>query len=132
MIETERLTSAQRRALVSLLEDGDHANAAMAARRSLRTVRRWLKDDAFQNALAAAGREVMADSLFTLQRGAAAAADALTSMASGSAEASAARVAACRAVLDLARSGTEISELTEMVDELAMRLEQRKAGGFPQ
>lgn len=127
-MDTPGLTAAQQRALISLLADGSHEAAASAARRSVRTVRRWLKTDAFQTALTAAGREVLASALLVLQRGAVDAATALTGMASGRLPPTSARVAACRATIELARNSAEVEELAEMVDELAASVAAQRGG----
>jgi AcrR family transcriptional regulator len=72
------LTPEQLRALVALLEHGDKAKAARAAKVSRSTLYRWLRDDAiFQVALEAATRQALREFSTTLVRLAQKAAQAL-------------------------------------------------------
>jgi hypothetical protein len=76
--ETEKLTPEQLRALAALLEHGDKAKAARAAKVSRSTLYRWLREDAaFQAALEAATRQALKDFSTTLVRLAQKAAQAL-------------------------------------------------------
>jgi hypothetical protein len=126
----ETLTAAQRRAILALLAGADHAAAAASARKSVRTLRRWLKMDAFRTELERSSRAVMADAILTLQRGALRAASALVAMSGGELPPSASRVSAARAVLELARDQGELDELKDLVVALAEKIKKPMVGRY--
>lgn len=125
---SEGLTSAQLRAIAALLDGAGQDGVATAARRTQRTVRRWLQNAAFQAELATRSRQILSEATLILQQRAVDAATSLGGMASGVLPASSARVGACRAVLELARSSAEIEELRDLAANLTDRLKIRQGG----
>lgn len=123
------LNAAQRRAIAALLMGATHDEAATSARKSIRTVRRWLaEDDRFRSELADQSREIMRGAIERLQQGSDLAAAGLVAMAAGEIQPTSARVAACAKVLELARDHGEIDELRQLVDELAVAVVAKKGG----
>jgi hypothetical protein len=122
------LNAGQRRAIAALLTGATHQEAATSARKSIRTVRRWLEDDRFRGELANGSREIMRAAVERLQQGSDRAAAALVGMSDGQIPYASARVAACAKVLELARDHGEVDELRQLVDELAVAVAGMKGG----
>ena len=93
------LTPKQTRAVKALLRCSTHEDAARAAGISPRTLRRWLQDEAFQDALHDAVRESLADAVLKLKSSAGTAIGALVEIAED-AESEHARVQAAGRLLD--------------------------------
>ena len=93
------LTTKQTRAVEALLRCRTHEDAARAAGISPRTLRRWLAEDDFQDALHDAVRESLADAVLKLKSSAVTAIDALVDVAQD-AESEHARVQAAGRLLD--------------------------------
>jgi vacuolar-type H+-ATPase subunit D/Vma8 len=120
------LNAAQNRVLAALLAGATRQEAAASAKKSLRTIERYFRSELFRSEIAARSRQILSDATLVLQQRAVDAATSLGGMAAGALPSSSARVAACRAVLELARNSAEVAELQEAVDALATKLEQRK------
>lgn len=112
------LTPGQSRALDALLAHETQREAATAANVSERSLRRWLSQATFKAELARRGREALAMATLRLKRGALASARSLCAMAEGEVEASGARVAAARAVVELSIRAAEIEDVAGRLDEL--------------
>jgi hypothetical protein len=121
------LNAAQHRAIAALRAGADQEKAAISAGKSVRTISRWCRDGKFRSALAERSRQIADAAVQHLQAGALGAAKALVSMAGGELPPTSARVAACRATLELVRDSTQIANLEEMVSELSARVEQTRS-----
>jgi hypothetical protein len=111
------LTGKQARPLAGLIEDRT-IEAAAAARVNPATLHRWLSEPAFSQAYRAARRQVVSQTIGRVQAGAADAALVRRLIARDADAPASSRVAAARALLDLAlQSGA--------MDDLARRLEVR-------
>ena len=92
--------------------------AARVARVAERTLRRWQNVPAFQSELARQRARLLDGACTALVRGAHAAAAALVAMAGGESPATAARIAAARAVIDLALRGQELGDVVRRLEAL--------------
>jgi diacylglycerol kinase family enzyme len=119
------LNTAQRKVIAALLAGKTRQEAAATAKKSLRTVERYLCDERVRSEIAECSRQIMRSAVERLQQAALEAADALVAMATDGAPATAARVAAAKAVLDLAVDRGEVEELREAVAILKDRLNVR-------
>ena len=125
MMAAAALKPAQIRAIEALLTHDRRDEAATAARVSERSLRRWLAEPTFRDALAAHRTRLLGDATSTLARGAARAAAALVEMAEGK-SATAARVAAARAVIDLALKAAEVDDLARRLEALEAKAAERE------
>jgi len=112
------LTRPQLRAIDALLEHGSRETAAKAAKVSVRSLTRWSGQDAFNSELAKRRTRLLTESANVLTRGAAACARSLVAMGIGMLKGSTARALACRTVLDLARRGAELDDISQRLAEL--------------
>lgn len=109
----------QELAISGLLECPTIAEAAVFAGIGESTVYRWLRSDAdFQQAYREARREVVRHATTRLQRACAAAVSTLEEVLSGDNNPAPARVAAARAILDLAYRAVELEDLEERLERL--------------
>lgn len=107
----EVLSARKLRAITALMEHTRHDMAAAAADVPVRTLRTWQTEPAFKAELARRGSDMLRDASRVLQVGATKAAQSLCDMASGEKEATTPRIAASRAVLELAAKLTELCDL---------------------
>ncbi len=105
------LSARQRRAIVTLLESRTIGEAALKAGVGERSVRRWLENPQFREALKAAQREVFEGVMMRLQGLASEAAETLRTLLQ--AESEPVRLGAVRTVLEHAAEAGAIAELEE-------------------
>jgi hypothetical protein len=123
------LTPQQHRAIDLLLAASTHRNAASALKVSERTLRRWLALPAFQGELSGRARLLRQTANLSLTFGAAGAAKSLVAMAIGSVAPNAARISACRAVLELLERAGELEAVLDRVAELEQLVRSADIGG---
>lgn len=121
----------QRLALEALLAGGDQAEAAGAARVSVRTLQRWLQDRVFVNALHQARSALWLEASSRLQARANHAVDTLQEVMD--CDRPHARVMAARAVLTLGNKAFELETLYQRALEVERQLDEYHApgGGSP-
>jgi len=126
----ELLTPTEARLLVAIKSKPDATSSDLASELKLseRHVRRLMGRERVRKALDAAARAGLASASSVLGRNAQRAAEALSSMATGTSKATTPRVQACRAVLD---GAGRLIDLVALEDRIA-RLEGRDepAGGL--
>lgn len=116
------LPQKQTKAIISLLSCPTVSEAATQAGVNESTVWRWMKEQAFQDALQEAKQKIVAQAIIQLQQATGEAVGTLRGiMADGEAPASA-RVTAAKAVLDMAVKAIKMEDLEARL----MTLEQRK------
>lgn len=130
MMADQALSPPQIRAIEALLAHETQAEAAKAARVGQRSIRRWLTQDPFRTALARQRTRLLEDAGAVLARGASKAAASLVRMATGDMKASAPRVAAARAVLDIAIKAAELDDVMKQVAELQALADQEPRKGW--
>lgn len=117
MMAVQPLSPSQVRAIEALLAHETQAEAATAARVGQRSIRRWLTQEPFRAALARQRNRLLEDAGAVLARGASKAAASLVKMATGEGRVSSPRVAAARAVLDIAiRAAAHDDTLKRLAD----------------
>ncbi len=122
------LTPGQTRAIGAILVTPTYGEAATAARVGERSLRRWLTLPAFRSALARARTRLLDEAVTTLVKGATRAAASLVSMAVTETRATPVRVAAARAVLDLALRATELGDIVARIEVLEAETAGRPGG----
>jgi hypothetical protein len=118
MMADQPLSPPQVRAIEALLAHETQGEAAKAARVGQRSIRRWLTQEPFRAALARQRSRLLEDAGGVLARGASKAAASLVEMATGKGKASSPRVAAARAVLDIALRAAELDDVLKRIAEL--------------
>lgn len=117
---SEELTDNQRRALLALVEHPTLEEAAAAVGLTSRTLRRYLEDPVFLSEYRALRRAVWEQAVAELQQ---ACGEAVATLRRNlDAESEAAQIRAARTILDHARSGLEITDMLERLEELERRL----------
>jgi hypothetical protein len=120
------LPQKQTKAIVSLLNCRTVSEAATQAGVNESTVWRWMREEAFQEALQEAKQRIVTQAIIQLQQATGEAVGTLRGiMADGEAPASA-RVTAAKAVLDMAVKAIKMEDL----DARLMNLEQKKESLF--
>jgi hypothetical protein len=118
------LTPKQTAAALALLTEGTKEKAAARVGVSVATLRRWEKDPAFLDAVRAARRRVVEDTVSGLQ---AACAEAVAALARNlTCGKPAAEIRAAEVILDRAAKGVELVDLIAEVEELKKLLPQKK------
>jgi hypothetical protein len=112
------LTPAMARAVAAVLTTETHAEAATVANVSERSLRRWLNLPSFRTELARQRTRVLDGAITVLVRGSTRAAEALVEMAVTDTKATPTKVAAARAVLDLALRATELGDVIARIETL--------------
>ena len=107
--------------LTGLLEGQTVADAARAARMSVKTARRRLAEPAFRQALQQARQEALAAAVTRLTAATATASAGLERLAAGAGQESV-QLAACRSILELALRGVELLDITERLSALEARV----------
>ena len=107
--------------LTGLLEGQTVADAARAARMSVKTARRRLAEPAFRQALQQARQEALAAAVTRLTAATATASAGLERLAAGAGQESV-QLAACRSILELALRGVELIDITERLSALEARV----------
>ena len=110
------LTARQQRVIAALLTARSIGEAAGIANINERTIRRWLEQPLFREALREAERAVLRNSLGRIQSLTAKAADTLESLLSAQSEP--VRVAAAKEILQRAMDAAAVQELEERVERL--------------
>jgi hypothetical protein len=123
----EGLTHRQEQALAALLVQPSIDRAAEACKVNERTLRRWLREQAFLTAYRDARRQEVEAAVSLLQRIAAKA--VATVHRNLDCNKPAVEVKAAVAIIDRALRGVELLELVERVEELERRDQARKNGG---
>lgn len=116
--ERDTLTARQRKYASALAEGATAGQAAKLAAVSERTGRRWRQRPEIEAAVRAAQSENMALGRAVLVSGVAKCARSLISMGAGETDADAARVSACRVVLDTASGWLDLADVTARVEAL--------------
>ena len=105
-------------AIAALLASRTHAAAAEACGISLRTLQRWLKEDAFAEAYRQAKYELVSGATMRLRSNGIEAVEALQEIAAGKENPPAARVSAARAILEFMFEAHEIEDLGTRLEKL--------------
>lgn len=108
---TDSLTPKQHKAIAALLAEPTIKAAAEAQGIGERTLHTWLSEPAFERAYRAARREAVRQAVARLQQSASRAAEALDTIVSSRFERAPVRVAAARAILELAIRAVELEDL---------------------
>ena len=129
MNATEALTLQESRLVAAIIEDDDatQEDLGRVIGKTSRYVRKLLSRPHVQEALDRAAKEGLRQAMGLLGRGVGRAARSLLAMATGAAPASAARVMAARAVLDLQLRLTEHLETERRLDDIEAELRRRGA-----
>jgi hypothetical protein len=112
------LTARQAKALEALLREPTMASAAAAAGANERTLRRWLAEPAFRDAVFRARRDAFGQAIWLTQRYAAGAVATLVKVMGDAAAPPSSKVAAAGMLLKFGREGMEIDDLAERVEAL--------------
>jgi hypothetical protein len=115
---TSILTAPQQKALSALLTEPTIQAAAKTAGCGERTLHRWLQEPSFESEYRKARREAVRQAVARLQRSAGGAAAALSEIAEDPNERAPARVAASRAILELAIKAVELEDLEARIAAL--------------
>ncbi len=115
-VRTRELTARQQRVIAALLTARSIGEAAGIANINERTIRRWLEQPLFREALREAERAVLRNSLGRIQSLTAKAADTLESLLSAQSEP--VRVAAAKEILQRAMDAAAVQEWEERVERL--------------
>ena len=122
MEEQPELNAKQERALVALMTCHTLDEAADQASVGQRTLRRWLQQEAFQNAFQDLRREAMASASTYLRTLAWEAVSTLRAVMTDDANAPGSRVSAARTLLEHAQRAVEFEDLSLRVDALESEL----------
>jgi transposase-like protein len=124
----EKMGRKQEQAIAALLTHGTIEAAAKTVGIGEATLRRWLKDPGFRTEYRAARRQAMEQATAQLQQLSSLAANALKEVIEDSGAPHASRVAASRAVFEIAQRGVEIEDLADRlaVLEAAANSDQEK------
>jgi hypothetical protein len=121
----QKLGRKQEQSIAALLSHGTIEAAATAVGIAEKTLRRWMKDPGFRAEYRTARRQALEQATAQLQQLTSAAAGALQDVIESSEAPAAARVTAARAVFEIAQRGVEIEDLTERIDALEAKGQQR-------
>jgi hypothetical protein len=116
--EETGLTSAQERALLSLLSTPTHEMAAKQAGITSRTLRKYLRTPAFHAEYLARRREMMSSAIALAQQFAADMAAVQITLAKDAGTPPSVRVAAASAVLNLGQTGLQTEDLEARINRL--------------
>lgn len=116
------LSAKQQLVAIALSQGKTQAQAAISVGAGLRTVQRWATQPEFQEAVRQAQRESYDQAISKLVACSAGAVAVLAAVAADSKVSAAARVAACRGILDAAHRGYAQAELERRVAELEEKL----------
>jgi hypothetical protein len=116
------LTVKQSLAVVALTQGQTQDQAATAAKCSKRTLQRWLFQKEFKSAIAQAKKDSYEQSISRLVALSSGAVVTLATLASDPKVPPAARVAACRTILDAAHRGYAIEQLESRLSQLEEKL----------
>ncbi|MDP9474993.1 MAG: hypothetical protein M3R38_04770 [Actinomycetota bacterium] len=117
--EGEGIPPAQYKTIIALLEQPTMEKAAKAAGVNKTTLYKWLREDAaFKEAYREARREAFSAAVARLQAAATQAVTALVEIAGDPSQQGAARVGACKAILDNAVKAVETEEILARVEAL--------------
>jgi hypothetical protein len=131
------LTSQQAKALAALLQEPTVARAAEVAGVAERTLRRWLNEPTFRDAVFRARREAFGQAIWLTQRYAAVAVATLVKIMNDAAAPPPSKVSAAATLLKFGREGMELDDLAERVEALerarkAERTPPRRNGSKPE
>lgn len=114
-------------AIAALLSSNTIADAARVCGIGLRTLKRWLAEDVFQEAYRDAQRELLESAVNKLRRAATEFVEALQHVATNKEAPPAARATAARSGLEVLLKAAGLEELERRVAELEQRLTERRA-----
>lgn len=114
----EKLTQKQELVISALLQSPNMTEAAKAAGISETTLWRWLKNDDFKLAYAAARREAVQQAVVQVQRASCEAVRTLKDVMADSEAPASSRVAAAKAVLEMSLKAVETEDLERRIVEL--------------
>ena len=117
-----KLNARQERAIAALLVEPTVTAAAAKANVPERTLYRWLDEPAFTAAYRAVRRKAVKQTVARLQRASAPVVSILLQLAASEQTPAAARIAACRAVLEYTFKAVELEDLDERLSELEARM----------
>jgi hypothetical protein len=109
------------KAVIALLQQATIEKAAQVTGVGLRTLQRWLTDATFQEALRKAKSDALADATAKLRMVSGRAVQVLDSIANNRRATYAARVSACRCILELGLIAHEDEELERRILNLELR-----------
>jgi hypothetical protein len=122
------LSAKRARAVEALLQEPTMARAAAAAGVGERSLRRWLREPAFRDALLRARRESFGQAIGLTQKYAPVAVAALVRILNDSTSPHSSRVSAAGMLLKFGREGLELDDLAERVDRLEQATPPRAGG----
>ena len=112
------LTGRQAKALEALLQEPTMARAAAVAGVGERTLRRWMGETPFRDAVFRARREAFGQAIWLTQRYAAGAVATLVKVMGDAAAPPSSKVAAAGMLLKFGREGIELDDLAERIEAL--------------
>jgi hypothetical protein len=124
----EKLSRKQEPCIGALLARPTLGDAAQVTGIAESTLRRWLKQEAFQTAYGAARHDAVSQAIARLQQVTTTAVDTLEGVMKDSAAKEAAKVAAAKTVLELAIRAVELEDLEERLHALGEELAVPKKG----
>lgn len=120
---TKDLSPSQSRALVALLSSSTVGGAAKVVQVDPSTLWRWMREDeAFRAAYRAFRRQSLEVASARLQHATGTAVDTLVAIAKDKRQTGAARVAACRVILDTAFRAAELDDVAARLDALESKV----------
>lgn len=122
---TPGLSHKQEQAILALLAEPTVARAAKVAKVGVRTLHRWLREEAFGKAYRLARRESFAQAVSLTQRYAALAVQTLAKVMNDESAPVASRVAAATSMLKFARDSIELDDLADRVEALERSAKDR-------
>jgi hypothetical protein len=128
MTSEDVLTPRQQRAIVAVLECDSRELSAKAAGIAVRTLQRWMALPAFAAELGRQRAKLLDATATELIRGSVRSARSLVAMATGDQRATAPRVAAARAVVDLARLLEERTEFIARLEQVEAQVAKQTKG----
>ena len=115
---TDGLTTQQAKAVEALLQEPTAARAATAAGVTARTLRRWLGQQPFRDALLRARRDAFGQAIGLTQRYAPVAVATLVKVMNDAAAPPSSKVSAAGMLLKFGREGIELDDLAERIEQL--------------
>jgi hypothetical protein len=127
-----KLTAKQERAIKALLSEPTTKDAAVEAKVSEATLRRWLKDAAFSASYREARNQLLETTLTWLQQASGEAVDTLKEVMADKMAKGSERVSAAKAVLEMALKARDVLEVEERLAALEAKFDAQQKGGRKQ
>ncbi|MDF2606969.1 MAG: phage protein [Bacillales bacterium] len=122
-VKIGNLDARREKAIVSLLREPTITSAAKAAGVGETTIYRWLQDDAFKKKYRILRKMALSQTILQLSKSTASAVKTLEEVMNDQYASSSSRVAASKAVLEIAFKAYEVDELNTRIEELENKIQ---------